>query len=645
MSLPPKNPSLPQNDSPAEQKMRAAQISAAREAYEWTKSVATLPGVPLAANVPEDQEPTLEWSLMLVGVLLEIVRNAIAVKLTSVDKGVLGAASMNEASTRCEAIAAAASRISVHHHVVSGGNIFARGLHAIENAIEATAAAMHLAELKAHMCELRTIMEMTDNELRGTGASGQPSFEAYCALFDTLSLPGIAYTFQEDDEFARLRVAGPNPVLIKNIAALPEHFQLSDAQYGAVINGDTLAKAADEGRLFLCDYKPLEVLTPGMWDGIPKFVCQPMALFAVPPGGASLKAVAIKCGQEKDKHPIFTPSVAPAEAWGWEMAKLIVEVADGNYHELFAHLGHTHLVVEAFAVATHRNLANIHPLWALLVPHFEGLLFINNAAATSLITKGGPIDHIFGGTIASSQAAAVGARLGFSFYEKMLPADLVARGVGETGALTNYPYRDDALLVWTAIHDWVDQYINIYYANETDLSGDAELSAWVQSLIIDGLVKGFTPIVSRAQLTQVCTMIIFTASAQHAAVNFPQKDIMAFAPAVTGASWTDAPARQQGHVRGEWLAMMPPVVLALEQLNVLTLLGSVHYRPLGDYRGSNWPYWPWFQDPEINGPGCALSRFQNALQDVDTKIAARNAQRKYPYPYLQPSLIPTSINI
>ena len=39
------------------------------------------------------------------------------------------------------------------------------------------------------------------------------------------------------------------------------------------------------------------------------------------------------------------------------------------------------------------------------------------------------------------------------------------------------------------------------------MNGDAELSAWAQSLIIDGLVKGFTPIVSRAQLTQGCTMI------------------------------------------------------------------------------------------------------------------------------------------
>ena len=83
--------------------------------------------------------------------------------------------------------------------------------------------------------------------------------------------------------------------------------------------------------------------------------------------------------------PIFTPSAAADAQWGWEMAKLVVQVADGNYHELFTHLARTHLVIEAFAVATHRHLAQAHPLWALLVPHFEGTLFINDQAATSLI--------------------------------------------------------------------------------------------------------------------------------------------------------------------------------------------------------------------------------------------------------------------
>ncbi|WP_210243621.1 lipoxygenase family protein, partial [Brucella melitensis] len=166
-----------------------------------------------------------------------------------------------------------------------------------------------------------------------------------------------------------------------------------------------------------------------------------------------------------------------------------------------------------------------------------------------------------------------------------------------------------ALLVWQAIHEWTTQYIDIYYANDAAVTGDTELAAWVATLASDGKLKGFKPIVTRAQLAEVCTMILFTASAQHAAVNFPQKDIMAFAPAVTGAGWTAAPMGQTGHDKAEWLGYLPPVSLALEQLNVLYLLGSVHYRALGDYRSNDFPYLEWFRDPAIIGAEGPLARF------------------------------------
>jgi arachidonate 15-lipoxygenase len=370
-----------------------------------------------------------------------------------------------------------------------------------------------------------------------------------------------------------------------------------------------------------------------------------MALFAVPPRGSSLIPVAIQCGQDPAAHPIFTPSPAADRLWGWEMAKLVVEVADGNYHELFTHLGRTHLVIEAFAVATHRHLAEVHPIWALLVPHFEGTLFINEAAATSLIAADGPIDHIFAGTIASSQLAAVDARLAFDFRGKMLPADLAARGVGTGSALADYPYRDDALLVWNAIHEWARQYVDLYYASDADVTGDSELAAWAACLAGEAKIRGFGPVTTRGQLIDICTMVMFTASAQHAAVNFPQKDIMAFAPAITGAGWQAAPNGERGHDKPGWLAMMPPMALALQQLNVLELLGSVHYRPLGDYRSNAFPYPTWFQDPRVTAAEGPLAWFQAALQGVEAEIVARNAQRLQPYPYLQPSLIPTSINI
>ena len=376
-----------------------------------------------------------------------------------------------------------------------------------------------------------------------------------------------------------------------------------------------------------------------------KYLTCPVALFAVPPGGDSLMPVAINCDPSNAASPVMTPGQDQSKQWGWEMAKLVVQVADGNYHELFAHLGRTHLVIEAIAVATHRHLAEVHPIHALLVPHFEGTMFINEAAATSLITPGGPIDHIFAGTIKSSQQAAVHARLSFDFDKAMLPSDIEARGVGSGSALGNYPYRDDGLLVWNAIATWVSEYVRTYYLSSGDVTGDTELQAWATAIGDSGKLSGFNAPATIDELVDICTMTIFTASAQHASVNFPQKAIMEFAPAVTGAFWQPVPDAQDNHTKADWLAMMPPETLALEQLKVLYLLGSLYYRPLGTYLSPDFPYPQWFRDPQITGDGGPLACFQAALADVEAQIVARNAERRRPYPFLLPSLIPSSTNI
>ncbi|MDK2759912.1 MAG: arachidonate 15-lipoxygenase [Sphingopyxis sp.] len=644
--MPSADPTLPQDDTPAEQAARAAQLVVARAAYGWTTDVPTLPGVPLAADVPKNDEPTIAWFVVLIGVGLAIVRNALTVKLRGVDRGELDSprAEYEAALAECDAIEASAAKIAVEHGVHSGGNIFERMIGDVEAAVAAAERDAHLALLKGYKDRLETLMKV--DEAMGLGSRTPRSIEAYRALFATLPAPAIAYMFQDDKEFARLRVQGPNSMLIAAVGdTLPANFPLTPAQYGAVVNGDTLDAALAQGRLFLLDYKPLEILDPGTYGGQAKYAWQPLALFAIPPGGSSLVPVAIQCGQDPADYPIFTPSPTAARLWGWEMAKFVVQVADGNYHELFTHLARTHLVIEGFAVATHRHLADVHPIWALLVPHFEGTLFINDQAATSLIAANGPIDHIFAGTIASCQAAAVDARLAFDFHGRMPRADFAARGVGTDSALEDYPYRDDALLVWDAIHEWARQYIDLYYRHDADIVADTELTAWASCLAGEARIRGFGPITTRAQLADVCAMVMFTASAQHAAVNFPQKDIMAFAPAVTGAGWQAAPNGQRGHDKAGWLAMMPPMALALEQLNVLELLGSVHYRPLGDYRSNAFPYPLWFQDPRVTATEGPLAWFQAALTGVEAEIAARNAERLAPYPYLQPSLIPTSINI
>jgi len=634
------DPSLPQNDSPEQRAQRREQINATSTVYQWTTDIPTLPGVPLATQVPADDQPSIEWWFKVLEVGIAILENVAAVRLHPIFSGLSQAAQdiISDAMTEAEEIKARVEALREKHRVDESGP-------GLESSIEQAVAGSDIEALKGHDSALRDIVTVIIDVLKAEEKADTRSIEAYRDLYQTLPTPGIAYTFQDDDQFARLRVAGPNPMLLCGVDRIPDNFPVTAAQYAAVIDGDNLADALADGRVFLCDYKDLEVLVAGVWKGHAKYVYQPMALFAVPPGGSSIKPVAIQCGQDASQYPVMTPSVSSSEKWGWEMAKFVVQVADCNYHELFVHLAGTHLVSEAIAVATRRNLANVHPLWSLLVPHFEGTLFINNLAVETLINKGGPIDDFFGGTIESSQLAAVQARLRFDFYKKMTPVDFAERNVADPAKLPDYAYRDDALLVWSAIHDWAEQYINIYYADDDAVTGDSELALWAASIASEGHIVGFKPITSRAQLVDVCTMIIFTASAQHAAVNFPQRTIMTFAPAVTGAGWTAAPTEQTGHNKAEWIDYMPPMSLGLLQLSSLELLGSVYYRPLGDYCTNRFPYESWFQDPAIIGDEGPLARFQAGLRAVESRIVARNQRRMHPYVYLQPSQIPTSTNI
>ncbi|MEP7006852.1 MAG: hypothetical protein ABI810_12785, partial [Sphingomonas bacterium] len=287
-------PTLPQNDTPAEQAKRVAQIAASRVTYEWTTTVPTLPGVPLSATVPFDDEPTLAWFLLLIEVGLKIVFNRLALDLsqhgTGLDATVVTHDAANPrdlsahvhqvppslpshagARVRCQHIAESVAEIRAHYARQPGGGLLGCLGAEIETGVDLVLHDEHRERLRGYAREVRDIVGSID----AAPPAATASLEAYMALFDSLRVPGIAYTFQEDDIFARLRVAGPNAVLIQGITALPANFPLTEAQYAGVVAGDTLAAALADGRLYLSDYIELTALVPGMWDGLPKYVYQP----------------------------------------------------------------------------------------------------------------------------------------------------------------------------------------------------------------------------------------------------------------------------------------------------------------------------------------------------------------------------------
>lgn len=472
---------------------------------------------------------------------------------------------------------------------------------------------------------------------------GRPdSLQDYANLFTALPLPWAAGGFQEDATFAWMRVAGFNPLVIQKLTAVDPDLAITDAQLCAVLGeGDSVQQALGEGRLYVADYKALAGVINGNFPDGPKYCFVPKALFALPRGSGprQLEPVAIRCGQDARAYPLFTP----ADGEAWQRAKTTVEVADFNHHELFSHLGRTHLLIEPFVIATHRQLLDDHPVSLLLRPHFEGTLSINDAAQSTLITKGHQVDMLLGGTIDADRALAVQSLLGpdYDFNRGMLPKQLELRGVTDPGL--EYPYRDDALLVWGAIERWVRAYVGLHYASDADVAKDPSLRNWSAELVSQngGRVRGFGEdgqgkLTTVEYLVQALTMIVFTSSAQHAAVNFAQAGLMTFTPLAPGAAYRAAPLSVADAALNPSLDQYPPLDMAAEQLEFLTLLGSVYDTRLGDYRPL------WFRGLEVIEP---LRRFKQELEQIGQTIEQRNKGRYGPYPYLEPKNIPQSINI
>lgn len=420
-----------------------------------------------------------------------------------------------------------------------------------------------------------------------------------------------------DELFASLRLAGSNPEVIARAVGVPEGFDPGIA----TPTGSTLAARLAAGHLFVCDYSPLRILENSLWNDRPRYVHCPIALFEL--DGASLRPVAIQPGPG-------LPVVLPQDA-AWMAAKYTVQVADGNHHELVSHLARTHLLTELALLATHQNLSKRHPIARLLLPHFEGTVFINDHARASLIAPGGPIDQIFAGTLSSSQALSVQAlaTLDFSTYD--LPTRTAAR---HTEAIADYPYRDDALRVWAAVAAYTEGVVQVVYADDAAMMADPEWQAWSAALaspVAVGGIPGFAAAKTRSELARQLSTIIFTASAQHAAVNFPQFPYMSFAPLLSGSQWAEAPTATDAP---PFLEFLPPMELAHQQAEVLYLLSSIHHTRLG-------------ANSRFNAPSldALADRFRAALVAVEAEIQRGNQTRSTPYTMLLPSRIPTSINI
>ena len=118
-------------------------------------------------------------------------------------------------------------------------------------------------------------------------------------------------------------------------------------------------------------------------------------------------------------------------------------------------------------------------------------------------------------------------------------ADTQRRQVDDKDHLPNYYYRDDGILIWDAIESYVREIIGIFYKSDDDVKEDTEVQSWANEVHFhafpgyDGAPDGHgfpDKMESCEDLILYCTLIMYSGSAQHAAVNFGQFDMYAFIP-------------------------------------------------------------------------------------------------------------------
>jgi arachidonate 15-lipoxygenase len=484
--------------------------------------------------------------------------------------------------------------------------------------------------------------------------------------FAPFDKPRVVDNWNTDASFANQRVAGLNPMALNRVTSdgsgvgldwtglrAKLSAQLVDAMTSEFPTG--IADAIAAKRLYAADYVDLQKAgvtgkeCAGAQAG--RVLMAPIGLFFSPPSGNGLSPVGIQLDQ-----PATSPWATPRSSSGttWNAAKVYYQAADVSLNQIVNHLGMTHLIQSSFALATLRQLATVHPLFALLTPHYVGLLPINDLGGRTLLNQGGIVDQILEpgleGGLRLIQAAY---RRWQQFFDLDPDADLAQRGCDDTSALPYFPYRDDGKLIWGLIGDYVKDYLQLFYGDpKTDpqrtaqaVQQDYELQAWAQELAHaspeGGNVPAFpSPIQDFDTLHRVVRLLIWIAGPRHASVNFPQTEYTAFVPNQPTAIYLLPDAVSNNFI----LDMMPPVEKSRTQFQISYQLAGLYFDQMLDYSSN-------FDGGGIDGRAKEIvASYKEKLDTAITvEINGRNQERQrlglLPYPYFLPKNIPNGTSV
>uniref|UniRef100_A0A3B3IPT9 Lipoxygenase domain-containing protein n=1 Tax=Oryzias latipes TaxID=8090 RepID=A0A3B3IPT9_ORYLA len=434
--------------------------------------------------------------------------------------------------------------------------------------------------------------------------------------------------WREDAFFGYQFLNGVNPMMIRRCKTLPSKFPVPSNMI-FVLKSTSSSHSRQKGNIYLSDYNILDGVETNTINGRKQFLAAPLVLFHKNKYN-EMMPIAIQLKQKPGKdNPIFFPTDSE---YDWLLAKTYVKSADFNLHELNFHLLRTHLLAEVFAVSLQRNLPRVHPVFKLLIRHTRYTLQINFLARNLLISKIGTVT-LYTASGGKGILTLLDRSVSSMTYRSLcIPDDIADRGLED---VPNFYYRDDGLKLWNIMHRLVVSIF--YYKNDGMVQNDAELQNWIQEIFENGFLRRsetgipqkFTTV---AELVKFVTMVMFTCSAQHAAVNTGQYDLYGWMP--NGPStMQEPPPTQKGKAdEASFLSTLPDVQTTVNIMATVWLLSMEASDFVEDHFIEDFP-------------NHKVTVFQRELKKLSKEIQKRNRDLELPYTYLDPKLVENSVAI
>nr|XP_043904894.1 arachidonate 12-lipoxygenase, 12R-type-like isoform X2 [Solea senegalensis] len=440
--------------------------------------------------------------------------------------------------------------------------------------------------------------------------------------------------WKEDNFYGYQFLNGCNPNMIKCCREIPPNFPVTEEMVKPFLEtGTSLQMELKKGNIFIYDLKKMDGIRDYNGELLP--VTAGLCLFYMNPEN-KLKPIAIQLHQKpSEQNPIFLPSDTETD---WLLAKIFIRNADVIDHESTHHLLCTHFMAEVYAIATLRCFPAIHPLYKLLVPHIQSSIHINMMARSLLL---GPNEILSVSSLGYEGVIELMRRTHAetTYSSLCLPENITARGLE---SVPNFFYRDDGLKVWNIINRFVKAVVEYYYPTDDEVGKDTELQDWISEIFTHGFLGNKATGMPASfhcteEVIRFVTMVIFTVTAQHSAVNNGQYDYISCLPNGPIVLHKPPPTTKGQSSMKTILETLPNVGVTAKSLVLLWVLGKRYtdFIPLGAYPER-------FDEPALKQ---MIKEFQAELSYLSEEITARNSQLEVPYTYLNPTEIENSTSI